>query len=82
MKISNSIKSLKDRRRTFDVEVQHAIDTMTAADVKSLIEAHEGVPVNTQRLVFSDRPLNNDMTLSECRRAKAKSARRSTSSYG
>ena len=59
MKIS--VKSLKDRK-TFDVEVQH---TMTAADVKGVIESQEGVPANAQRLVFSGRPLKDDATLSD-----------------
>ena len=59
MKIT--IRNLKDRK-SFDIDVQPA---MTAAHVKSLIEEQEGVPANSQRLVFGGRPLKDGVALHE-----------------
>ena len=59
MKIT--IRNLKDRK-TFDIDVQ---PTSTAADMKDLIESHEGLPANSQRLVFGGKPLKEGVPLHE-----------------
>jgi len=56
------VRTLDDRTLTFDVQPDDIVN-----DVKELVEQREGIPIDEQRLTLGGIPLDDELTLDECR---------------
>jgi large subunit ribosomal protein L40e len=61
MSLNIFIKTLSGKTLSLDLKGNDKIST-----IKAIIQQREGVPVDTQRILFEGKDLDNDRTIEEC----------------
>jgi hypothetical protein len=57
------VRTVTTRVMTIDITRQD-LDTMTVRDLKKIIQDREGISIDTLRLIFKGKQIDNDFTLS------------------